>query len=84
MSEQPTLFELGPPGVSERMRERRLAIAAIVALPHVRLLGHVAQRLGCSYSTFLRWRHRDSGLDAILGSVRERRRRDRSLGVDKR
>lgn len=76
---QPPLFDLGPAGVSARMQERRSAIAAIVALPHVRLLGQVALRLGRSYSTFLRWRRRDPGLEAILGPVRERRRRDRSI-----
>lgn len=75
---QGQLFDPGPAGVSARMRDRRVAIAAIVALPHVRLLGQVAMRLGHSYSTFLRWRHQDVGLDALLAPVRERRRRDRS------
>jgi len=75
---QPTLFDMGPPGASVRMLERRAAFAVIVEHVGVRLLRHVAVRLRCSYSTFLRWRRIDPALDAILDPVRARRRRGRA------
>jgi transcriptional regulator with XRE-family HTH domain len=72
--EQIWLFDPGQLGASARLLDRRDMVREACRSPKVNRLYRVAQALGISYSTFLRWRRDDSELNPLLDVVRDRKR----------
>jgi hypothetical protein len=73
-SEQIWLFDPGPVTESVRLLDRRMLVREVCRHARSRLLRHVADGLGISYSTFLRWRRDDPALNPLLDVVRDRKR----------